>query len=311
MKIEQIIYFVKIARTQSITKAAEQLHISQPAISVAVSDLEAELGIKLFNRSRQGTMLTESGKRLLVEAEKVLQAWENLKTQANVEGHSMRGGLSLSVVPSLNYSFVPRLVQSFKEQFPLIDISLYGGGSDLVIKDVLSGKAQIGFITNPRNHELGSQEYVVERLFSATTVTVANNEFFKKVGSRRVKLRDLADYPMLTFTSQYSAYAQLNDRVKALGKGNGVVAVENHMALQQFCLQGMGIGFSPDMVAYHSPYVQSGDLHVIEVEDLGVSRDYACIYLKSLPLSTPLQKLLGEVRQLADEYSKTDAVRES
>ena len=143
MKIEQIVCFVKIARTQSITLAAEQLHISQPAISVSLSDLEAELGVKLFNRSRHGTQLTEQGKRLLGEAEKILQAWENLKTRADIESYSMQDGLCLSAVPSLSFSFMPQLIQRFKDNFPQISIKLFSGGSGQKTCPTCHGSGQV------------------------------------------------------------------------------------------------------------------------------------------------------------------------
>ena len=302
MKIEQIVYFVKIARTQSITLAAEQLHISQPAISVSLSDLEAELGVKLFNRSRHGTQLTEQGKRLLGEAEKILQAWENLKTRADIESYSMQDGLCLSAVPSLSFSFMPQLIQRFKDNFPQISIKLFSGGSGQIIKDIASGKSQMGLLTGSKDFVFPIN-YVAESLFISPMVAIANENFLNQLGNTEVSLKELSSFPLLTFTTEYSTYSILNDKLRMFGKKDSIVAVDSHEMLQQLALQGMGIGFLPEIVAMHSIYVSQKKLWPVRVIDLDIKRYYSIVYLKSLPISKPIRFLLDEIRTLSRNYT--------
>ncbi len=304
MKIEQIIYFVKIARSGSISLTAEQVHISSPAISVAVSDLENELGVKLFHRTRQGMRLTEQGRNLLAEAEKILEAWENLKIKAQLERSALRGELSLSVLPSLGFYFIPMLLQKFKESFPLVDIKLYSGGTGRVIKDVESGKSQLGLITSPKDLASDKNKYVIEPLFSSNIVAIANDTFMAKLTSDHVSFQALIDFPLLFFTSEYSSSALLHEKARQLGKTDGITIVESYDTLQQLCLSGMGIGIVPELVAWHSVFVQQEKLRVIQLVDLDIVRHYACFYLKSSPLSKSAKVLLDYIHKLAEAYRR-------
>mgnify|MGYP000112705022 CR=1 FL=1 len=310
MKIEQVIYFVKIARTGSISLTAEQQHISPPAVSVALSDLENELGVKLFHRTRQGTQLTEQGERLLGEAESILQAWENLKAKANMESNALRGELSLSIVPSLGVAFVPMVVEKFREMFPLIDISLYSGGTNRVIKDIASGKSQIGLITVPEKFIFPQNNYIMEPLFSSNIVAIVNDNYAEKLSSDHVYLKELVEFPLLTFTAEYSSYAALREKIQIFEKKDGITVVESHEMLQQLCLSGMGIGFLPELVASHSVHVQQKKLHIIHVYDLEVVRHYACIYLKNTVLSKVTRALLDNIRHVADIYMQNINVKQ-
>ena len=150
MNLEQLEYVVEIAKTQSFSAASEHLHVTQSAISQSVHRLEKELGIILFERSRQGTHPTPEGKQFIAKALDILQRIDELKS-LNAEASSLSGELHVATFPSV----MPYLVQSaadMKREHPQLNISIEEKGSMEIIEDIRNNKTHLGFIaTTPNN----------------------------------------------------------------------------------------------------------------------------------------------------------------
>ncbi|NMI07510.1 LysR family transcriptional regulator [Paenibacillus sp. SZ31] len=144
MNLEQLEYVVEIAKTQSFSAASEHLHVTQSAISQSVHRLEKELGLILFERSRQGTHPTPEGKQFIAKALDILQRIDELKS-LNAEASSLTGELHVATFPSV----MPYLVQSaadMKHEHPQLNISIEEKGSMEIIEDIRNNKTHLGFI---------------------------------------------------------------------------------------------------------------------------------------------------------------------
>src|SRR2546422_2442453 len=127
MELPQLRYFVSVAEEQSVTKAAESLRVSQPAVTRQIHKLEGEVGMRLFNRSKSGMELTEEGKCFLIDARRILaleaesvQNLQHLKRQKTDE---------LEVAYSANFTFdlLPKIVETFSKAHPLVHLNLRKG----------------------------------------------------------------------------------------------------------------------------------------------------------------------------------------
>ncbi|PYE47254.1 LysR family transcriptional regulator [Paenibacillus barcinonensis] len=144
MNLEQLEYVVEIAKTQSFSAAAEQLHVTQSAISQSVHRLEKELGLVLFERSRQGTHPTPEGKQFVAKALDILQRMDELKS-LNAATSTLTGDLHVATFPSV----MPYLVQSaadMKRDHPQLRLSIEEKGSMEIIEDIRTNKTHLGFI---------------------------------------------------------------------------------------------------------------------------------------------------------------------
>ncbi|MEN1988154.1 LysR family transcriptional regulator [Paenibacillus hubeiensis] len=144
MNLEQLEYVVEIAKTQSFSAASEHLHVTQSAISQSVHRLEKELGMTLFERSRQGTHPTSEGKQFIAKALDILQRIDELKS-LNAESSSLTGELHVATFPSV----MPYLVQSaaeMKREHPQLSIAIEEKGSMEIIEDIRNNKTHLGFI---------------------------------------------------------------------------------------------------------------------------------------------------------------------
>ena len=147
-----ITYFIEVAQTGNISRAAERLGITQPSLSTAMQRLEAALDTQLFIRSRSGVQLTKSGKELLGRGRLLLLNWEQIKSDINKNETSVSGEYVIGCHPSVGlYSlslFLPELMQ----EHPDLHIKLKHSLSRKITEKVISFEVDFGIVVNPVKH---------------------------------------------------------------------------------------------------------------------------------------------------------------
>jgi DNA-binding transcriptional LysR family regulator len=145
-------YFQAIAEAGSMSAAARQLRVSQPTLTVAIQNLEGELGTTLFLRTSKGVSLTSSGEVLLDCIGEIFQVVERTKeTILGLEKEDV-GVFVLGCHESLGAYFLPRFMRSFLEQAPKVQLSLMNASSSAVQEAVLERRVHFGLIVNPPPH---------------------------------------------------------------------------------------------------------------------------------------------------------------
>src|SRR5580692_10415461 len=114
MELRHLRYFVAVADTENVSRAAIKLHVSQPGLSRQVHDLEEEIGFQLFERSAKSLRLTEAGRVFLVEARLVLQHAEEAVKKARAVAVSVTGELNIGYAPSLTVQILPPALRKFQ-----------------------------------------------------------------------------------------------------------------------------------------------------------------------------------------------------
>lgn len=146
--IRQIEYFTEVAKHLSFTKAASTLHVSQPSISKAIQNLEAELGVPLFYRSSKQLELTDAGKAVLANAQHVLAAFKNLRSELTDLMELKKGEIRIGIPPIVGVEFFSKLISLYKEKHPYIEIKLTEVGTKKIRQGVEEGELDIGLICN-------------------------------------------------------------------------------------------------------------------------------------------------------------------
>lgn len=145
MEIHQLKTFVAVAREGSITRASEQLYLSQPAVSAHIKAIEETLGLRLFERTPHGMCLTGDGQRLLDKAEQTLAAHRAMLDEASQIRGILSGTLRLGAVSSINADILGRLLMSMAERHPEVDVVLQHGTLGEVLEGIRTGKLDAGF----------------------------------------------------------------------------------------------------------------------------------------------------------------------
>src|SRR5262249_6565892 len=135
MELRHLRYFVAAAEAENVSRAAARLHVSQPALSRQIRDLEEELGSPLFQGTAKSVRLTEAGKAFLTEARVVLQGADEAVARARAIATGGHTELHVGYAPSPTVRLLPATLRAFQTEFPKVRVKLH----DLSTEEMLAG----------------------------------------------------------------------------------------------------------------------------------------------------------------------------
>ncbi len=146
MDVKVLKYFLTVAREQSISRAAEVLHMTQPPLSRQLKDLETELGKQLFVRGNRRIILTESGVVLKKYAEEILELTEKAKEEVRSVDGDIRGELHFAAGETEHFALLSRCAAILRERYPGVSVHVYSGNSEGIVDRIDSGLVDFGLI---------------------------------------------------------------------------------------------------------------------------------------------------------------------
>lgn len=186
--------FYAVAKCGSLTKAAAELYISQPAVSQAVKQLENQLGGKLFNRTHRGMELTDPGGKQMFEAvEQALKLFNQAETRYAELKNTATGVLRICASDTVATHFLIDFIQLYHERYPDVKIVIQNGTSAETIELIKTRKGDIGFVNLPvDDHEVN----LTDKVMQLHDIFVASEQF-SELTEDVVPLSRLQDYPLL------------------------------------------------------------------------------------------------------------------
>ncbi|CZF85257.1 LysR family transcriptional regulator [Grimontia marina] len=171
MDIRQLRYFTCVAEQKNFTRAARQLNIAQPALSIAIKKLEQSIGLPLFDRNERQVHLTHEGEVLLTHAHRVLQQVEDANTaMAELRG-LQKGEVRVGVPGMLGSYFFPSILMGFKSRYPDLKLSVVEAGTQSIRQMLLDGELDIGVIHNQDVPPALETTYLISSQMVAVTST--------------------------------------------------------------------------------------------------------------------------------------------
>lgn len=149
MELRVLRYFLAVAREENITKAAEQLHVTQPTLSRQIADLERELDVKLFTRSNHSILLTEEGMILKRRAQEILSLADKTKRDFLSKDKSLEGTISIGSGEFLSTGILTDCIAAFRKLHPLVRYEVYSGNTGNIKDNIERGLLDIGLILDP------------------------------------------------------------------------------------------------------------------------------------------------------------------
>ena len=146
MDLRQLENIVAIAEERSISRAAERLFISQPALSQQVSKLEARLGVPLFSRDKQGLSLTQAGKVYVENAKKILSIRDETYNRIYDIAAYRKGSISIGVSPGRSPMIVSKIYPQFQREFPGFNIQVFDISNAQTKEMLIQGTLDLGFL---------------------------------------------------------------------------------------------------------------------------------------------------------------------
>ena len=149
MEIRVLRYFLMVAREENITKAANLLHLTQPTLSRQLMQLEEELGVTLFRRSKHRIILTEDGMLLRRRAEEIVSLAEKTKDDLRHKQDHLAGTIAVGSGELQSSRFLTQLIAAFQKENPLVSFRIYSGNSDNIKERIERGLLDIGLLQEP------------------------------------------------------------------------------------------------------------------------------------------------------------------
>ncbi|GAC1439091.1 MAG: hydrogen peroxide-inducible genes activator [Sediminibacterium sp.] len=160
MTFVQLGYIIAVDTWRHFATAADHCYVSQPTLSMQIHKMEEELGVKIFDRSKQPVIPTEMGKELIEQARKIIAEKNRMDELVNQKKGILSGELKIGIIPTLAPYLLPLFVQHFTQKYPLVRLVVNEMMTDVIITRLREGRIDMGILVTPLQ-ENGIREYVL------------------------------------------------------------------------------------------------------------------------------------------------------
>lgn len=252
MDLRQMEYFQMVCRLNNLTRAAERLHVAQPAISVAMQKLEEELGVQLFSRSQKQFTLTTEGQIFLARVEDILSRTQDAILEMHEYRELRKGMIKLGVPPMIGSYLFPHIFAGFKQVYPSLDLSVIEEGS-LAIRSMLErDELDLGIVITCHMSPLLQSE-----LITSGEILVCLSPFHPLAGVEKVDFAQLRQEPFILLKEDtYHRQVILQQCKRHNFEPNIILASSQIDTIRGLVARGVGISFLFDVVARKDPQIQ-------------------------------------------------------
>lgn len=270
MNIRYLTYFVEVGKEKNFTKAAKNLHLSQPALSKVIKNLENDLGVSLIDRSAKNFKLTDQGEILLENATRTLEVIQSEINKLYATIDCIKGKLVIGVPPVIGTIFFAPMISKFREKYPNINVIIIEEGANFIKNKLKESKIDIGMILLPVYDD------------TLKTISIANSENVLVVSKQHklskkqsVTMEELKDENFISLDSSYMLY----DKLYALCDKAGYQPKIGHISSQwDFIIemvsynQGVALLPKPIVNKFHNDNVNVLSIRNADVEwNIGIA----------------------------------------
>jgi LysR family transcriptional regulator, benzoate and cis,cis-muconate-responsive activator of ben and cat genes len=251
MELRHLRYFVAVAEMENVSRAALKLHVSQPALSRQIRDLEDEIGFSLLERTAKSVRLTEAGRAFLDNARALLQNADEAVTKARAVASAEPTELHVGYSPTAVAEILPKALRAFQRAMPNVHVRSHDSSNKDILDGIRNGRLQLGLIIPPpRASALHDVRY--EQLFQERVgVAVAPQHPFAR--RRVIPITEVAGEPLIGLTREdYPEYYDFLSIIfsKVKQKPRVVEEHDSFSGIISAVEAGSGITISIDVVGY-------------------------------------------------------------
>jgi len=297
MTLKQLKFFIKIAELGSVSAAARELFIAQPALSNHVSALEKELEVDLFIRTVKGVQLTPAGEKLVHHAGLILRQVESSRADVISDTVSPRGEVRLVMDASKAYTLLPLLLTEAERRFPEVQLHISDAMSLVAAQHIADGKVDMGLIPNAA--DLSDVEVLpVYResmyLVGKDLKTGHEAEHKPEHGDQTILFEQLSDYPLVAPARPHNVRMHIEQTaMEARWPLN--IRYEQNTGLGLRCLVNNGIANAIMPRDVMNAELQRGELDALKIVNPSIDRIHSLVRLTDRPMTTASRALEGLV----------------
>lgn len=275
MNLNQLYYFKKLTEVKHFTKAAQELHISQPSFSYSISALEEELGTCLFQRNGRHISLTENGEEFLKYTNSCLSELERGIEVVKKNENLQTGKVDIGYIPTIAANFMPKLIKDYIETFNYeTKFNLYSCYTSEVIEGIKSGRFDIGFCSFVEN-----EADLVFFPVSTQKIVIIVPQGHELSENKKLTLDEISEYPLITYNSHSNSLGILLKNVFDSHKirPNIVYELNDETSIGGFVSEGFGVG-----VVANVPLLMQFNLNIIPLDINLRTRVVYCVFNKKI-----------------------------
>ena len=236
--------FYKVAKCGSLTKAAEELYISQPAVSQAIKQLENQLNTTLFNRTHKGMELSvHGGEQIIKNVERALELLDEAENKLIELKNTATGTIRIGASDTIFEYFLAEKLVEYREKFPAVKFELLSDVSPKTVEQLKTNKCDVGFLNLPIQPD---EDIVISSNVMHLNDVFIANERFAELKDKVVPLHTLQTYPMLLMDSSTVARKAITNFAQGMGVNfQPDIEVSSWDLMKRLAKKGMGIGCIP------------------------------------------------------------------
>lgn len=244
------LYFLTIAKTGNLNKAAQQLYVSQPSLSKYIQRLETKLGAPLFDHSVSPMKLNESGKLYLQYLLNAIEKEQELLTQIDEINQMIRGTLRLGIPSYCGQCYLPRILPKYLEEMPQVSVELFENTGDRLEQALVNQEIDLAVLHTPiLNENLTYEPVANERILLVTPYSAEDREVFEKNGIavQKGEISDFAGKAVIMPQTDQKLGQIVNDFFGRIGYSPSIFTRTGNVATTlALAAVGMGVGFVPE-----------------------------------------------------------------
>ncbi|WP_082234895.1 cidABC operon transcriptional activator CidR [Halobacillus massiliensis] len=276
MDIRHLKYFLEVARHNSFTRAAESLFVTQPTISKMIKNLEEELGVELFERSKRQLILTDAGRVILDQAQTIDKAFSNLQTELDDLLGLQKGHIRIGLPPIMDAEVFIRLLGDFHQLYPNITFQLVENGAKKIEENIMDDQLDVGITVLPTEDEFHYFSFMKEEL---RVVLPPSHSLAER---KQLKLEELKNEWFIMFNKDFA----LNDRIREACKEAGFLPnVISESSQWDFIGKMIATGLGISILPYSVAMLLKEEVRTIKVIKPAIEWDLAIIWKKNYYLS--------------------------
>jgi DNA-binding transcriptional LysR family regulator len=291
--LNQLRAFFLAAREKNITRAAETLCVTQPAITMQIRSMEHNLGVKLIRRCGRDFQLTEAGDVLFKYAERIFGIVDEMEYALMSYTELAQGSLKLGTTRTFARYFMPDLISRFQELFPKVKVLLGEGNSQEIAEGVLSFKYDLGLIGGlPYDKKLKVIPYIKAEFW---LVTPPGHRFADK---SEISLQDLHNEPIIIQEKGSGARYAILSLLRSHGVTPSVLVEAGSVEfIKEYVMQGEGISFL--YRAEVEREVERGLLVVLKIKEGPILLQTDIVFPRDIELGPPSQAFLRLMKEIS------------
>lgn len=213
MELRHLRYYIAVAEALNFTRAAEKLHVAQPALSKQVQDLEDEIGVDLLKRSPRGVTLTAEGALFLDEAREIISRADEAVAKTRALARGEYGTLNVGYAPSPSADLLPPALQRFQQAVPRVTVKLHDLAGDELAAGLRNGSLEIAIMVRPQEENAAGLLFEPLKSYPLMLAMLPGHPLAK---ARKISLEQVLDEKLVALRrNDYSDYHHLLDTLFA------------------------------------------------------------------------------------------------